>query len=80
MSGHYTHPDPAVRDLIAAAEGRGAVRALHAAGAKIAQYRNGVTGRRVANAELFGQMVYAMGDEITYQQERCARDRIEAAR
>lgn len=53
------------------AEAAGA--ALTEAGARVANMRHTISGRKVANAEWLGQVVYAMGDDIAYEAERRAR-------
>lgn len=44
--------------------------ALRQAGVKVAKMRHTVSGRRVANAEWLGEVVYAMGDDVIYQAKR----------
>ena len=62
-----------IERIIAARLARARAEALREAGAKIAQTRNGATGRRMTNAEYFGYAVHSMGDEIEYQAERAMR-------
>lgn len=70
--GDYLGESIMLRDLprvIAAAQ----AQVLHDAGAKVGRMRHTISGRRVANADWLGQVVYAMGDDVEYQAERLLR-------
>lgn len=59
-----------IAPLIEQARRDGAVEALREAGPKLARMRHTASGRRVANAEWLGEVVWAMADDMEWQAER----------